>query len=341
MKLRLSKMLAMAILCSFGLIPFAIAAEKQVVIKLGHTGTTEHAFHLGGLKLSELMKERTKGAVDIQVFPNGQLGSESALIELVAQGAVQMMLPGGMTLSMVKGWEPLQVAYLPYMFPQTTEEELKKKSDEIYKMPFIMEFMEKARKVSGIRVLDLNWFYGMRHVTTKKTPVQNPEDLKGLKIRTMPSPIARFSMEIFGASVTPMSFGDIYTALQMGVLDGQENPIATIDAGKFYEVQKYLSLTGHTSPTMVCIINDKFFNSLTPETQNVLVQSVHDANVYQSDIQIKANQQALKILEEKGMTIVTVDKTKFAAVAKKQWSKFENEIGKDFYEKFVTAAANN
>lgn len=339
------KMMCLLMVCVFssvvGLSSSANAADKKfekLVIKLGHTGTATHNFHLGALKLSELVKERTGNAVDIQVFPNGQLGSEGDMIELVHQGAVQMMLASGMTLSMVKGWEPLQAAFLPYMFPQNTEAEQKKKLDEIYQMPFMKEFMEVARKESGTRALDLNWYYGMRHVTTKNKPVEVPEDLKGLKMRTMPSPIARFSMSVFDASVVPMSFPDVYTALQMGVLDGQENPLATIETGKFYEVQKYLSLTGHTTSPMVLVINDKFFNGLSPALQDVIMQADHDANAYQSDLQIKANEKSLKDLQEKGFAVVPIDKSKFVAVAKAKWSEFEKQIGKDFLEKFVAAA---
>lgn len=335
--------LALTFVGVFGSINYGLTATasepkfEKVVIKLGHVGNANWNFHKGALKFSELVKERTNGAVDVQVFPSGLLGSEKDQLEQTRQGIIQMMLVGGMTLTLAKGWEPLNVAYLPFILKQDHERDQKVTLDKIFQMPFMKEMAENARKQSGLRALDLNWYYGMRHVTTKDKPIKGPDDLKNLKIRTMDSPIARLSMDIFGAAVTPMTFPELYSALQMGVINAQENPPSSIYAAKFYEVQKFLSLTGHTTQSMVVIINDNFYNGLSPQLRSVIKKSVAEANAYQTDLQLKDNEASLELLKQKGMTILVVDRSKFAERAKDAWKAPGSGVTKEFYQKFVNA----
>lgn len=322
---------------SMACVSTATAAPKKTVIKLAHTGTTDHNFHKGAVKFALLVKERSKGAVEVQVFPNGMLGAEKDLIEQARQNIIQMMLCAGTTLTMIHGWEPLTAAYLPYVLKQNTEDAQQKTLDRIFQMPFMQKMSEDAAKVSGLRAIDLNWFYGMRHVTTKNKEIRKPEDMIGLKTRTMDSPLARSWMSSLGASATPMSFPEVYTSLQMGVIDAQENPPSTVEMAKLYEVQKNLALTGHTTMSMALVINDQFFKGLSPEIRAIIIQADKDANAYQTDLQLKANSGAIDKLKQKGMKVTTVDRAAFAAKARVSWKEFEPQIGKDFYTKFLNA----
>ena len=185
------------------------------------------------------------------------------------------------------------------------------------------ELNERAAKESGIRILDMGWWYGERHLTTKTKQVAKPEDVKGLKIRTMDSPMAKAALVALGAATTPMAVAELYTALQLGVVEGQENPLNTIYSHKFYEVQKYVALTGHMAMNLVLVTNEKFYQGLSPELRAIFVKSMQDAGDYESEMQIGMNKQNLQDLKDKGMTVTVVNKADFAEKTKDAWKEFE------------------
>ncbi len=199
------------------------------------------------------------------------------------------------------------------------------------------EATAKAPGISTLRALGPNWFYGMRHLTTGKKQVTKVEDLKGMKIRTPDSPLNRLPMASLGAAVTPTSMQEVYSALQMGVVDGQENPINTIFTAKLYEVQKYITLTGHQTQNLCAIINERFFQSLSAELREILEKSVLEAGEYQSYLQIKVNKDNLEEMKKKGIIVNTVNRQEFTEKTKNAWKEFEPKLGKGLYEKIVAA----
>lgn len=317
----------------------AAATFPKMDIKLGHSGVVEMSYHKGSVKFSELVKERTGGAVNVQVFPANQLGSEKDMLEQVKNGVIHISLTGPSMIGQFEGWGPVAVLSMPYILKGDTEEELHPKLIKLVRGPLFKELNEKAAAVSGIRSLDMGWWYGERHLTTKTKQVKTPDDVKGLKIRTMDSPIAKAAMAALGAATTPMAVAELYTALQLGVVEGQENPLNTIYSHKFYEVQKYLALTGHMTMNLMLVTNDKWFKSLSPELQQILEKSMMDAGDYESDLQLKMNKQNYQDLIDKGMVITKVNKAEFAERTKDAWKEFEPIFGKGFYEK-VLAEAN-
>ncbi len=306
-------------------------------VRLGHVNNTEASWHKGNLRFADLVRERTGGAVNIQIFPNSQLGNEKDLIEQVKNGVIEMSMPSGGMLAVFDGWQPLGVFGMPYIFKGDTEEEQLPVFLKLARGPLFQEIAENAAKKSGIRALDIGWWYGLRHLTTKSKQVTKVDDLKGLKIRTPDAPVQKLAMTALGAAVTPMPFAELYTALQLGVVDGQENPLNTIYVNKFFEVQKYLTLTGHMTQHQVLIVNDKWFQSLPKELQDILVKSAIEAGDYQNDLQIKANKQNLDDLKAKGMVVNTVNKAEFADKTKDAWKEFESQFGKGLYEKVKEA----
>src|SRR5512138_1689479 len=206
----------------------AAATLPKMDIKFAHVIPAETSINQGALKFAALMKERTGGAVNVQVFPNGQLGSEKDIVEQVRNGLIHMAAVGGTFVANIDGWGAMGVFAMPYVMKAATEEEQLPVLSRLARGPIMKEATAKAPEVSGLRALDTNWFYGMRHLTTGKKQVAKADELKGMKIRTPDAPLARLPMSSLGAAVTPMSMQEVYSALQMGVVDGQENPINTI-----------------------------------------------------------------------------------------------------------------
>jgi tripartite ATP-independent transporter DctP family solute receptor len=307
-------------------------------IKLGHSGVLEMSYHKGSLKFAELMKERTNGAVTVHVFPANQLGSEKDMVEQVKNGVIHIALTGPSMLAQFQGWGPIGVLGMPYVLKGDSEDELRPKLIKVARGPLMADLNERAARESGIRILDMGWWYGERHLTTKTKQVTKPDDVKGLKIRTMDSPMAKTALVALGAATMPMPVSELYTALQLGVVEGQENPLNTIYSQKFYEVQKYVALTGHMVMNLVLVTNEKFFQSLSPELRQLFIKTMQDAGDYESDIQLGMNKKNLQDLKDKGMTVTVVNKAEFAERTKDAWKEFEPVFGKGFYEKVAEAA---
>ena len=195
-------------------------AFPKMDVKLGHSGVVEMSYHKGSLKFAELMKERTGGAVTVHVFPANQLGSEKDMVEQVRNGVIHIALTGPSMLAQFKGWGPIGVLGMPYVLKGNSEEELRPKLIKLARGPLMADLNNRAAAESGIRILDMGWWYGERHLTSKTKQVVKPEDVKGLKIRTMDSPMAKAALATLGAATTPMAVSKLYTALQLGVVEG-------------------------------------------------------------------------------------------------------------------------
>ena len=306
-------------------------------IKIGSTMNTATPSYDGLLKLSELVKQRTGGAVNIQVFMNSALGNDNDLLQLVKSGVVQMHVCGAPVLSSLGGWEPIGVLVTPFMLKGASEEEHYAQTIKVMRGPVGKEIIEKGTKASGTRVLD-TWWYGVRQTTTKTKQITKPDDVKGLKIRASDQPIQKLSMEALGAVTTPTAMPEVYMALQMGVVEGQQNVINTNYAFKFYEVQKYMTMLADMTMPLVLTINDKLFQSFSPELRDILEKSAREAGEHQAKLQIAANNKDLENLKAKGMIVNYVNRAEFAERTKDAWKEFEPIFGKGFYEKVVEAA---
>jgi TRAP-type C4-dicarboxylate transport system substrate-binding protein len=241
-------------------------------------------------------------------------------------------------LAQTKGWGPIGVLSMPYVLKGDTEDELRPTLIKLARGPLMAELNEKAARESGIRILDMGWWYGERHLTTRTKQVVKPDDIKGLKIRTMDSPMARAAMASLGAATTPMAVSELYTALQVGMVEGQENTLNTIYSHRFYEVQKYVALTGHMTMNLALVINGAFYNSLAPELRHLFGKTMADAGDHESELQIAMNKKNLGDLKDKGMIVTVVNKAEFAEKTKDAWKEFEPILGRGFYEKVIEAA---
>ena len=243
----------------------SLAFAAPVTLKLGHIAEPENPYGQGADHFAKLVKERSNGEIIIQVYPSSQLGNQRDLVEGLTFGTVDMTLTGTAVLG---NFVPeVSIFDLPFLFRDV--QHAYKALDTVG-----MELCKKG-EARGMITLAI-WENGIRHMTNNARPIVKPEDMKGLKFRVMEQPVYIEMMKALGASPTPMAMSELYTALQKGVIDGQENPLAHIATKRFYEVQKYISLTGHTYAPELVMISAIAWKKLTPEQQALLRKAAED-----------------------------------------------------------------
>jgi TRAP-type transport system periplasmic protein len=287
-----STLLAIAILI------FLVGPEvwAQTTIKLAHgmPPVEDENIHRAVSVFKKVVEQKTAGKVKVEIYPANQLGKEREQFEGVKLGTIEMcMIADGP----IAGFFPeIMIIGIPYLY--SNEAVAWRSLDS----SFGRDLFEEMRKKTGVRTLGIGE-NGFRNFTNRVRPIRTPDDLKGLKIRTMENPAHMAMVKALGASPTPIAWGEVYMALQQGVVDGQENPVSVIQVAKFNEVQKYLTLDGHVYSILPILMNDKFFSSLSPEIQKIIIDSAkimvtisRGQNVY-----LVAN--GVKSLQEKGMEV--------------------------------------
>ena len=303
----------------------AWAQGAPLVMKWGIVLQPEHPFVLGMKKTAEIVAQKTNNRIQIQVFPSAQLGTGKDMIEAVVFGSQAMATEGA---AMFSQWSPrLSIMEAPYIFRDV---------DHMYKVmkgPIGQEMQDELVAKRGLRSLGV-LYYGVRHLTANK-PVTKPEDVKGMKLRVPEVPLYLEMARAWGANPTPMAFAELYLALKQGTVDAQENPIPTINSGKFYEVQKYLVLTGHIMVPQFHAISDKLWKSLSPADQKILQDAVDEGIAFSNDMLIKQEQSLVDEFKKKGMQIITPDVEAFRKASMTAIPKLEEKWGKGLYEKIV------
>jgi tripartite ATP-independent transporter DctP family solute receptor len=300
-------------------------AGQPIVIKLGNVQATGDIVQIGLKRFADLVAERTQGQIQVQIFPASQLGTEQELLEGVQLGTIHMF--EGSTGSVGRFLPDLEAFAAPYIW-RNPDHMLK-----VVRGPIGQELAERLVKAKGIRVLDFGWLFGNRYLTTKSKAVYRPEDLKGMKIRVQPTAIYLETIKAMGANPTTMDFKEVYLGLQSGVIDGQENPPFVIYNNKFFEVQKFLMLTAHITQNQAVVINDKFYQGLSPEFRKILTEAAYEAGNYQNDLILKSEQEYFDKLKEKGMTIVQPDVAAFREATKDVWKKVSEKWEPGLYER--------
>lgn len=255
---------------------------------------------------ADLIKEKSNGTMDLTCYPSGQLGSKNDLIDQMLAGDPIMVVVNG-PFAADRGVNDIGIIQAPYLFESWDQ------LDKLMASDWGKGQEEKMAKI-GLKVVADNWRYGVRHtLTTKK--VVHPSDLKGMKIRTQGSTIHIEGFRCLGATPTPMTLSEVYTSLQQGVIDGLENPLSVLYSGKFQEVAKYLALDAHIYDlSFVCISTD-VFNSLTPEQQNILIETGLEAGKKQNELAAKADEECLQKLQNEGVTVSDVSFKEFQDAA--------------------------
>ncbi|MBM7649693.1 tripartite ATP-independent transporter DctP family solute receptor [Bacillus ectoiniformans] len=306
----------------------------EVVIKIGSVNNEKHTLFKGYEKFKELVEEETGGKIKVKIYPNGQLGDDRTMIEGLQFGTLEAV---GVSTSMLANWAPPMLAYdLPFAFPD---------NETAYKV-LDGAFGEKVGKLLEKEDLVLLSYMenGFRQLTTSKKEVKTADDLKGLKIRTMQTPVHLETWKKLGASPTPMAYTELFTAMQQGVIDGQENPYGNMAMDKFYEVQKYLTETNHVYNPMGLVISKKFFDALSEENQKVVKEAAVEAAAYQRDLNQKENEGYKQTLIDNGMKITELTpkaKEEFSKVTQSVYDDFSKEIGKEYMDEFLAEVEKN
>ena len=297
-------------------------AHSAVTIKFAHSGSTlmDDPQNMAMYHFAEILQERSKGYYKVETYPGKQLGDTRTILENIQMGVIEMGdIESGPTSSFV----PEEMLWdLPYLFRDLDHAHAVLQGE-------VGEQMKEKWLEIGVRCLDYN-DGGFRYFTNSLRPIVNPEDMKGMKIRVMESPIMVASINGFGAAAVPMAFAEVYTALQQGAIDGQENPFNVIFTQSYFEVQKYLSFSEHFYYLRHYMINDDFFKSQPEEMQKLIVECAKEACAFQRAECAKAQEKYKKELQEKyGMQGNEVNKEPFIKIAQEKiWPQFYEELGK-------------
>lgn len=308
---------------------------EPMLIKLGHVTNDQSAIHKGSVKFAELVKEKSNGSMEVEVIPGGQLGSEKDLVESTQIGTIQITIPSAAVLS---NFVPkAAVLTLPYVIKGNNEREKYETFVELAKTDVYKEIGTEAESVNLVAFPEAVWWVGDRHVTTKDKSVKTPDDIKGLKIRTPDASAHTEPFKIMNANVTPMNISEVYMSLNTGTIDAQENSINQIYTNKFYEVQKYVNLTGHMTQNELPVVSLEWWKTLTDEQKDIVNEAMLESGVYMSELQLTANEEELELLRNEGMEVVEVDVEAFKKATANTYKSFEGNVGKGYYEKIIAA----
>ena len=321
--------LALGAVLSAGL---AFTASAGTTIKVGHGAAEAFHMHRALLKFEELVEAGSGGEIDVQIFPSSQMGPDREMIEGVQTGVLEMAIPPS---SFFAGWDPaFAVIELPYMYAS---------KDIAFDVLDGSAGDGMLSRVENQGLVGLGWLeLGVRNVTNNVRPVATPEDLEGVKLRTMKVPAHVATFETLGANPTPMNFGEVYSALQQGVIDGQENPLAIITSQRFYEVEKYLSTTGHVFAVYMPVISKPFFDSLSAEHQKLVRDSMAAARDHQAQLVASEDAAQLEQIRAAGVEVLELTAEQRQVFADKTESvrlQYREKVGAEAYDNWVSAVA--
>ncbi|HEX9899041.1 MAG TPA: sialic acid TRAP transporter substrate-binding protein SiaP [Candidatus Methylomirabilis sp.] len=301
--------------------------EAATIIRWGDVLSADHPSVQMITRVANRVKDATQGRVEIQAYPAGQLGSSKDQIEAVALGTQQMVTEGAANFGQ---WVPsISVIEAPYVWRDAAH------LTKVMSGPVGQDLNKQLVEKRGMRILGTT-YYGVRQLTTTKKAVRTAADMKELKLRVPENEVFLAMARAWGAKPTPMTFGELYLALRQNVVDGQENPLPTIDSGKFFEVQKYLVLTGHILTPRLVVINDKFWQGVSAADQKVISDAVAEGIAWNNQEILSREQSLLDKFKKAGMEVIQPDVESFRKPVLDTLPKmFEAKWGKGLFEKIV------
>ncbi|WP_319241504.1 TRAP transporter substrate-binding protein [uncultured Propionivibrio sp.] len=318
-----------ASLAAVGLLAATIgSAQAQMVLRFASEAARSDPQTAGGEKMNELLKAKTGGAMEVKVFSDSALGHAQAAISSARGGSIDIVISGS---SNYTGIVPLLGVFdIPFIFKDTAH------AYRTLDGKVGQDIMDKLAEfnLKGLAYWDTGW----RELTNSRGPVNSPADVKGLKVRTNGSPAHNETWKLLGANPVPMPIGELYTALEMKTVDAQEQSLGLLYSGKFYEVQKYLSLTNHAYSALLVAMNKQKFDSLTPAQQKAVIEAAQEAGNYQRKLN---NDNVAKIIAEvkkAGLQVIEkVDPQPFFEASKPVRQMFTSKYGGEDYIKAIDA----
>jgi TRAP-type transport system periplasmic protein len=330
-----------AMLCAVAMIILAASgdglAQKKYVIKIAHNQPAdpkEAGPHAGALAFKESVEKETNGQVEVQVYHSGQLGDQRVMLESVQMGTLEASSVGDAVL--VNFFPPVGVIGIPYLFKDSAT------AWKVLDGKFGQELSKALVEKTGIRILAYGE-NGFRHFTNSKREIKRPADMKGLKMRVQENPAHVKMVSAMGGIPVPMAWTEVYTSLQQGVLDGQENPLSVIVVSKLWEVQKYLILDSHLWAASLLVINDKLFQSYPNDIKTAILNAVPKYNESVRGVTQRIAREGVSILQSKGMKVhspTNAELGEFQSVAQKPAvDSIKTQVPQEWIDRAIAAAA--
>lgn len=322
----LSGMLGVFALVSFGSTEVRAQSEDRVYeLRLGHTGAPDHHFQRISERYAKLVSEKTNGKVQITVYPSDSLGKQVELVEGTFIGTNDMVLTSDAVLSNMV--PEVGMINLPFLF---------RDSDHVRAVLDGEVGQTLSDKVAQQGAVVVGWWEnGFRHITNSKHPINRPEDLKGLKIRVPEGPIFVDTFRTLGANATPIAFTELYSALQLGVVDGQENPPAHILTQRFYEVQDFASRTGHIYLSSPVLINKALLERMPEQYQKAILDTGRQLAAEHTKMVLAEEDAQWAKIKEAGMQVNDVDKAPFVEATKPVIAKYRKQFGTELIDEII------
>ncbi|MGE6754603.1 DctP family TRAP transporter solute-binding subunit [Rossellomorea sp. NPDC071047] len=305
--------------------------EDTYTIRIAHLVPEEQSSHVAAETFKEKLEKESDGRIKVELYPNGQLyGSDREAIEAVQLGNIEMTIPAVAPLASFN--EKFLVFDLPFLF-NSNEAAYRALDGELGQE--LMADLEK-NDLKGL-VFGEN---GFRHMSNNNGPIENPDQLKGLKFRTLENPLHTDTFKAFGANASPFAFGELYTALQQGTYDAMECPVSLYYTNKFYEVQDYLSLTGHVYAATALLMNNDFYNELPEDLQKLITEASEEYRDEQRGLAQKQDVEFLNKLKENGMQVNDLtdeQRDAFREAASSVYDQYVPKIGEDLVDKALEA----
>ena len=294
---------------------FAGAVQAQTEIKFGHVGEPGSLFAASAEEFAKRANARLGGKAKVVVFGSSQLGGDKELLQKLKLGTVDIALPSTVMSSEA---DLFGVFEMPYLVKDRAH--MRRIESEVF-----WKSLAPAAEAKGLKVIAV-WENGYRHITNSKRPINTPADLQGIKLR-VPEGKWRVKMfQAYGANPSPMKFSEVFTALQTGVMDGQENPFTQIYSAKFQEVQKYLSLTGHVYTPAYATVGAKKWASLSADVRGTLEAVAKETQSFVYDKAAKDDEELLGKIKAAGVQVNTPNKDAFIAASKPVYEDFAKEV---------------
>ncbi len=301
----------------------ALTGAHAQEVKMGYVPTEEHPVGQGVKRFAELVKAKTGGRITIGTYCCAKIGNEPQMQSSVQGGILQLMV--GPTPNLVGSIKEFGIFDLPFFFANFKE------------VDAVMDGRVGAQLFKKLEALNMvglaYWDNGFRHMTNSKRKITRTEDIDGLKIRVIPNPVFISTFKALNANAVPMPYTELYNALESKAVDAQETPVGLIQASKFYEVQKYLTLTGHAYTAFFVAANKKWFDSLSASDQKLVLEAAHESAPYQRQLsRDAADRIAHKELKDQGMDVTTLapaEMAKLREMVKPVVAKFSEVIGPD------------
>ena len=305
--------------------------EKTYTLRIAHLVPEEQSTHVAALKMKETIESKSNGRIKVEIYPNGSLfPSDREAIEAVQLGNVEMTIPA---IAPLAGFnKKFMVFDLPFLF-KSHEAAYKALDGEVG------QELLKDLEASGLKGLVFAE-NGFRHMSNNNGPITKPEDLKGLKFRTLENPVHTATFNAFGANASPFAFGELYTALQQKMYDAMECPISLYYTNKFYEVQKYLTLSGHVYAATILVANLDWYNSLPDDLKKIVDDAAVEYRDFQRQLAQQQDKEWLEKLKEGGMEVNELtpeQKDVFIKAAQAVYDQFTPEIGEELVKKAMAA----